>query len=209
VNVTGPTDFTRWYSPVGTAIMLGASMSQAEKVSASPYLRLCRAAESAAAAVRIVAPYDQCTRYIAAASQANTDTQLQSMTNAHGQSVADRARVRNWIKERWPGATLGQASHHHHVAASTAARISTGVGPSPRRRPQPSVGIHDSEILASPHQGRAPRCDHRQHQRRIGRHADPSPKKIAINRSRTTMKSMPRNGSPAEWPDNHMAPARS
>ena len=44
------------------------------------------------------------TRYVAAASQANTDTQLQSMTNAHGQSVADRARARNWIKERWPAA---------------------------------------------------------------------------------------------------------
>jgi len=107
VNVIGPTDFTRWYSPVGIAIMLAANMSQAEKTSASPYLRLAGQQSPQLLQCGIVdpvTPYDQCTRYVAAASQANTDTQLQSMTNAHGQSVADRARARNWIKERWPAA---------------------------------------------------------------------------------------------------------
>jgi acetyl esterase/lipase len=105
VNVIGPTDFTRWLSPVGTYDMLAAHMTAAEKRSASPYWRLhglqtpqliqCGLADP-------VTTYDQCTRYASAARGANADTTLQSMIDAHAQSAAERDHARAWVQARWP-----------------------------------------------------------------------------------------------------------
>ena len=105
VNVIGPTDFTTWVSPVGLLIMLLANMSQAEKVSASPYWRLNGDQTPQLLQCGLLDPvttYDQCPRYTTRAAQGNPDTMLQSMLNAHAQWPADRDRARLWVQARWP-----------------------------------------------------------------------------------------------------------
>jgi len=119
VDVIGPTDFTRWVSPVGVTSMLALGMSNAEKVSLSPYWRLrgrqapqllqCGLADP-------VTTYDQCTRYVAQAAAGNPDTTLQAMLNAHAQWSGDRDRARAWVQARWPAS---RASARRHPPAST------------------------------------------------------------------------------------------
>jgi acetyl esterase/lipase len=108
VDVIGPTDFTRWSSPAGIAIMIAAKMSEAEKRSASPYWRLnARAAPLLIQCGRLdpITTHDQCVRYTARAVTYNSDTTLQSMLNAHSQWPADRDRARAWVQARWPANT--------------------------------------------------------------------------------------------------------
>jgi acetyl esterase/lipase len=105
VNVVGPTDFTTWISPVGLVVMLLANMSEAEKVSASPYWRLTGQQTPQLLQCGLLDPittYDQCTRYTALAQQGNPDTTLQAMLNAHAQWPADRDRARAWVQAHWP-----------------------------------------------------------------------------------------------------------
>ena len=119
VNISGPTDLTRWISPTG--LLVGLNMSPAAKRAASPYWRLngrqspqllqCGWADP-------VTTYDQCTRYVSRARAGNRDTTLHAVLNAHGQWGSDRDRARAWVQERWP-------------VASSAAR--------PARRPLPRL----------------------------------------------------------------------
>ena len=105
VNVSGPTDFTRWVSPVGTVIMATALMGAREARAASPYWRLNGMQTPQLLQCGWVDPvttYDQCTRYVSVASRGNRDTQLQAMLNAHAQWLGDRDRARAWVKARWP-----------------------------------------------------------------------------------------------------------
>jgi acetyl esterase/lipase len=105
VNVNGPTDFTRWVSPVGVVIMLAAQMGAHEQRAASAYWRLngrqapqllqCGWADP-------VTTYDQCTRYVAKAALGNADTKLHATLNAHSQWLSDRDRARAWVQARWP-----------------------------------------------------------------------------------------------------------
>lgn len=105
VNISGPTDFTRWISPTG--LLVGLDMSTAEKRAASPYWRLngrqspqllqCGWADP-------VTTYDQCTRYVSRARAGNPDTTLHAVLNVHSQWESDRDRARDWVQERWPAA---------------------------------------------------------------------------------------------------------
>ena len=97
VDVLGPTNFTTWLSPVGQLVMLLVNMSEAEKVSASPYYRLNGQQTPQLLQCGLLDPlttYDRCTSYTAQAQQGNPDTTLQAMLNAHA---------------RWPGTATAHA----------------------------------------------------------------------------------------------------
>lgn len=105
VNIVGPTDFTRWDSAAGAAIMLAAKMSSAEKRSASPFWRLGRNAAPQllqCGKLDVVTPWSQCTRFVARAVGFNPDTTLYGMLNSHSQWSGDRDRAREWVQARWP-----------------------------------------------------------------------------------------------------------
>jgi pimeloyl-ACP methyl ester carboxylesterase len=128
VDVIGPTDFTRWYSPVGIEMMLVLGMTGAEKRSASPYWRLdgrqapqllqCGLADP-------ITTYDQCTTYTTRARIRNPDTTLQTMVNAHGQWVGDRDRARAWVQARWPAS--GRAAWRLPAAQVTGGRAAASI----------------------------------------------------------------------------------
>ena len=105
VNALGPTDFTRWSTPFGITFMLLLGMSDAEKMSASPYWRLHGMQTPQLLQCGVLDPlvsYDQCTTYVAKAAAGNPDTTLQAMLNAHAQWPSDRDRARAWLQARWP-----------------------------------------------------------------------------------------------------------
>jgi acetyl esterase/lipase len=105
VDVSGPTNFARWLSPLGQEIMLAIHMSAAEKVSASPLRRLNGDQSPQLVQCGLLDPvtsYDQCTSYVSAAKRGNRDTTLEPMINAHGQWSTDRGRAMRWVQARWP-----------------------------------------------------------------------------------------------------------
>jgi pimeloyl-ACP methyl ester carboxylesterase len=105
VDVIGPTDFTTWSTLTGVAIMILANMSEDEKRSASPYLRLTGRQGPQllqCGTLDVITPVDQCVRYVAKAALGNSDTTLQTMFNSHSQSREDRDRARAWVMARWP-----------------------------------------------------------------------------------------------------------
>jgi len=103
VNISGPTDLTRWLSPIG--LLAGFKLSPAAKRAASPYWRLnghqapqllqCGWADP-------ITTVDQCTRYVSRAKAGNPDTTLQAVLNVHSQWASDRDRARAWVQARWP-----------------------------------------------------------------------------------------------------------
>ncbi|MEA2221360.1 MAG: hypothetical protein QOJ35_3986 [Solirubrobacteraceae bacterium] len=132
IDVVGPTDFTRWVSPVGIAIMLTLGMSEAEKRSASPAWRLNGLQTPQLLQCGLVDPittYDQCTRYVSLARSGNTDTTLQTMVNAHGQWDGDGDLARAWLQARWPasGAARRAAWRLRGAQVRAAASISGAV----------------------------------------------------------------------------------
>jgi acetyl esterase/lipase len=110
VDVIGPTDFTSWSSVPGVALMLLANMTEDEKRSASPYLRLGGGQSPQllqCGSLDPITTYDQCTRYVAKAALGNPDTTLQKMLNTHSQSPGDRDNARTWVMARWPATSPG------------------------------------------------------------------------------------------------------
>jgi pimeloyl-ACP methyl ester carboxylesterase len=108
VNVAGPTDFTRWVTPVGLVTMLRTGMSNAEKRSASPYWRLNGRQAPQLLQCGLVDPvttYDQCMRYASQARIRQPDTTLEKMVNLHGQWGGDRVAARAWVQARWPASS--------------------------------------------------------------------------------------------------------
>ncbi len=106
VNVVGPSDFTRWFTPGGQHIMRQLRMSAAERRAASPYWRLNGRQAPQLVQCGVADPivtFDQCLRYAAAARRGNRDTTLTAMVNAHGQwDFLDRVQARDWVRARWP-----------------------------------------------------------------------------------------------------------
>ncbi len=123
VDLMGPTDFTRWLSPVGLVVMANAQMSASERRSASPQWRLNGAQTPQLLQCGLLDPvttYDQCSRYVSSARLGNPDTTLQTLVNAHGQWPADRDRARAWVQARWP-----VTSTPAPAAADARARVAT------------------------------------------------------------------------------------
>ncbi len=106
VNVVGPLDFTRWFTPGGQHIMRQLKMGPAEQRLASPFWRLNGKQTPQLIQCGLLDPivtFDQCSRYVGAAKRRNVDTTLDLMANAHGQwEFPDRLRARKWIQQRWP-----------------------------------------------------------------------------------------------------------
>lgn len=105
VNLFGPTDFTRW-TGAGLIYMREIGMTTYEqKRAASPYWRLSQYVTPSpqlqqCGLVDPLVTYEQCIRYHDGAKRLQPDTRLDPMLNAHDQSPQDRAKAREWVRQR-------------------------------------------------------------------------------------------------------------
>lgn len=106
VNIAGPTDFTKWWTPSGITIRRQIGMrTTAQEKAASPFWRLNGRQTPQLIQCGGVDPLVMCDQgadYERKARKEQRDTTLQVMVNAHAQWPQDRDVAREWIARRWP-----------------------------------------------------------------------------------------------------------